>query len=194
MPTLATMIRDTTDLLDPQTPLADSPARAGYAATPAAYDVGLLMLRLTVGVIMFIHGSQKLFGIFDGTGISGTAKEFAAVGYPISHVMAVVAGLCETFGGLGLVFGLLTPLAAAAVVGDMINATVVVSKGGFFAPKGFEYELFLTLVAACIALTGPGRYAVDRYVPVVRAHRLVYGVVSVILAAATASVFLLFRH
>ena len=78
----------------------------------------------------------------------------------------MVAGLTEALGGLGLLFGLLTPLAGAAVLGTMINALAVKWGGGFFAPEGVEYEVLLAAGAAGLAFTGPGRLAVDRCLPV----------------------------
>ncbi|MEV0372037.1 DoxX family protein [Streptomyces sp. NPDC050636] len=158
------------------------------------YDVGLLVLRLALGLTMAVHGSQKLFGWFGGPGLDATGKAFALSGYPSGKTMAVIAGLSETLGGLGLVLGLLTPLAAAAIFGTMINALAVRWGGGFFAPEGVEYELLLTASAAALALTGPGRYAVDHFLPVLRAHRLVYGVVALVIGAVAAGVVLLLRN
>ncbi|MFJ3792321.1 DoxX family membrane protein [Kitasatospora sp. NPDC090091] len=163
------------------------------AASPHAYDAGLLLLRLVLGLTMAAHGSQKLFGWFGGGGIDGTGRFFTMSGYPAGDAMAVVAGLTETFGGLALAAGLLTPLAAAAILGTMVNALAVTWGGGFFAPKGSEYEWLLTAGAAALALTGPGRYAVDRYLPVLRAHRLVYGAAAVAVGLVTAGVVLLLR-
>ncbi|MEG8182173.1 DoxX family protein [Nocardia terpenica] len=153
----------------------------------------MALLRLAVGLTMAAHGTQKLFGWFGGGGIDGTGRFFAASGYPASKAMAVIAGLSETLGGLGIVVGLLTPLAAAAVIGTLINAIAVKWDGGFFAPKGVEYELLLALAAASIALTGPGRYALDRFVPGVRDHRLGYGIVGIVLAVLAAGGVLLVR-
>lgn len=164
-----------------------------HAATPHAYDIGLLVLRLAVGLIMAAHGAQKLFGWFGGPGLDGTGQFFAGSGYPAGKAMAVVAGLSETLGGLGLVLGLLTPLAGAAVVGTMVNALAVKWGGGFFAPEGVEYELLLTAGAGALALTGPGRYAVDRLLPVLRNHRLAYGVAALVFGVIVAFVMLLVR-
>ncbi|WP_030680717.1 DoxX family protein [Streptomyces rimosus] len=179
----------------PLSPLRDygSGVDDRHAATPHAYDTGLLLLRLVVGLTMAAHGAQKLFGWFDGPGLDGTGQFFTASGYPSGKAMAAVAGLSETLGGLGLVLGLLTPLAGAAIVGTMVNALGVKWGGGFFAPEGVEYELLLTAGAAALTLTGPGRYAVDRLLPVLRAHRLVYGVAALVLGVVVAVVFLLLR-
>lgn len=164
-----------------------------HAPSPHGYDTGLLLLRIALGLTMAVHGAQKLLGWFNGPGLDGTAQFFTMSGYPAGKTMAVVAGLSETLGGLGLVAGLLTPLAAAAVVGTMINALAVKWGGGFFAPKGVEYELLLTAGAAALALTGPGRYALDRALPGLRAHRAVHGVAALVLGVVLAGVVLLLR-
>ncbi|WP_433710246.1 DoxX family protein [Nocardia sp. CA-084685] len=166
---------------------------AAQASSQLGYDAGLLVLRLAIGLTVAAHGTQKLFGWFGGGGISGTGQFFSASGYPAGDAMAVVAGLSETLGGLGLALGLLTPLAAAAVLGVLINAIAVHGTGSFFAPKGFEYESTLALAAAALALAGPGRLSVDHYLPVLRTHRLVYGIAAIVLAVVAAIVVLLVR-
>ncbi|WP_413760618.1 DoxX family protein [Streptomyces sp. MMBL 11-3] len=175
----------------------DSPRpTTGSGTAPAplhAYDIGLLILRVAIGLTVAAHGTQKLFGWFGGGGLDGTGQFFEMSGYPSGKAMAVVAGLSETLGGLGLVLGLCTPLAGAAVLGTMINALAVKWGGGFFAPDGVEYELVLAAAAAALALTGPGRLAVDRHLPVLRAHRLAYGAAAVALAAVLAALVLLVR-
>ncbi|MCX4097671.1 DoxX family protein [Nocardia sp. alder85J] len=170
-----------------------SPAHAAADPLPGSLgaDIGLLVLRVVVGVVMAAHGTQKLFGWFHGNGLSATGRFFEAKGYPAGKTMAVIAGLSETFGGLGLIVGLLTPLAAAAVMGVMINAVAV--KSGFFAPKGYEYELVLLAAVVTLALIGPGRLALDRAVPALRHYRLVYGVAAIVLAAVVAGVVLSMR-
>lgn len=156
-------------------------------------EYGLLLLRIVVGLLFAAHGSQKLFGWFGGGGISGTGKFFEASGYPAGEAMAAVAGLTETLGGLGLALGLLTPLAGAAIVGTMINAIAVRGTGSFFAPEGIEYELLLTTGAAALTLTGPGRYAVDRFLPVLRGHRLTHGAAALALGIVLGFVMVLVR-
>ncbi|MGP3989431.1 DoxX family protein [Streptomyces sp. 3N207] len=162
-------------------------------AEQSGYDAGLFVLRLAVGLTIAAHGSQKLFGWFSGGGIDGTAQFFGASGYPSAKTMALVAGLTETLGGLGLVLGLLTPLAGAAVFGTMLNALAVKWGGGFFAPEGVEYELLLAAGAAALTLTGPGRLAADRVLPLPRPHRLTHGVALLVLGAVLAGAVLLMR-
>ncbi|MFD5748427.1 DoxX family membrane protein [Streptomyces sp. NPDC127033] len=170
-----------------------APGDRVHASTPHAYDVGLLLLRVVLGLTMAAHGSQKLFGWFGGGGLDGTGAFFTMSGYPSGKAFAVVAGLTETLGGLGLAVGLLTPLMGAAVVGTMVNAIAVKGTGAFFAPAGIEYELLLTAGAAALALTGPGRLAADRFLPVLKAHRLAYGASAVLLGLAVAGLTLLLR-
>ncbi|MGW1073713.1 DoxX family protein [Streptomyces sp. NPDC002537] len=174
-------------------PLTGRAPDASATATVSAFSVGILLLRLMLGLTMMAHGSQKLFGWFGGGGIDGTGKAFTELGYPAGKAMGVVAGLSEGLGGAGVLLGLFTPLAAAAVLGTMINALDVTWEGGFFAPNGVEFTLLVAVAAAAIALTGPGRYAADHYLPVLRDHRLSYGVAAIVLAGVAACAILLTR-
>ncbi|MFJ1936206.1 DoxX family protein [Kitasatospora sp. NPDC088160] len=128
----------------------------------SAADVGLLVLRLA-GLLLAGHGAQKLFGLFGGAGLSATGKGFEALGYRPGVLFAALGGASELAGGLGLALGLFTPLAAAAVIGVMINAMSVSSGGGLWADKGgMEYPLCLALIAIAVSAIGPGRLALDR--------------------------------
>ncbi|WP_030671848.1 DoxX family protein [Streptomyces sp. NRRL B-1347] len=162
-------------------------ADSGAPALQPGIDLGLLLLRVTVGLTMAGHGSQKLFGWFDGGGLNGTADHFAADGYKAAKVMAWVAALTETCCGLGLAIGLLTPLAGAGILGIMLNAIATKWGGGFFAPEGVEYDLVLLTAAVALALTGPGRVAADPLLPVLRDHRFARGVAAVALGALSAA-------
>ncbi len=170
--------------------------QAAPLTAPAGIDLGLLLLRLAIGLTMAAHGSQKLFGWFDGAGLEASGAGFEAMGYPSGKTMALVAGLSETLGGLGLALGLFTPLAAAAVVGTMINAVFAAHwESGFFLPAGYEYAMVMGLGAASLALTGPGRLAVDPLLPVpaLRAPRVTHGAAALALAVVTAVVVLVLR-
>ncbi|MEU7412385.1 DoxX family membrane protein [Streptomyces sp. NPDC042638] len=113
---------------------------------------------------MAAHGAQKVFGLFGGPGLAATGKGFAALGFRPGKLFAVIGGLFELLGGLGLALGLLTPLAAAALIGVMINAmaTVTGAHGLWDTDGGVEYSVCITVVALAIAAIGPGRLAVDR--------------------------------
>lgn len=162
-------------------------------SSPNAYDAGLLVLRLALGLTMAAHGVQKLFGWFDGGGLDGTEMFFESLGYPAPGMMALVAASTETFGGLALALGILTPLAGAAVFGTMLNALAVSWGDGFFSPEGIEFPLMLAAAAVAVTLTGPGRYSLDRVLPFFRSHRLTHGFAAVLLGAAVAGVILLIR-
>lgn len=127
-------------------------------------SVGLLILRLVVGLGLAAHGAQKLFGWFGGYGIAGTGQFLEGLGFRPGRLHAVQAGLAEVLGGLFLAAGFLTPLGAAAVVAVMLVAAVSVHfKGGYFAQSGgYEYLLLLAAAALTLAFTGPGAISLDQ--------------------------------
>jgi putative oxidoreductase len=126
-------------------------------------DIGLLLLRLTVGLIFAAHGTQKLFGWFGGPGLDATGQFFAMIGFPPGQRHALMAGLAETGGGLLLALGLFTPLAAALLFSVMFVAAVTVHiQKGFFAQNGgYEYTFALGVAALAVAFTGPGSLSLD---------------------------------
>lgn len=126
-------------------------------------DIGLLLLRVTAGLTLAAHGSQKLFGWFGGAGPDRAGTFLETLGFYPGRRHAVLAGLVETGGGLLLAAGLLTPLAATAVISVMVVAAVSVHvKGGFFSTSGgFEYNLVLGVAGLAIAFTGPGAISLD---------------------------------
>lgn len=124
---------------------------------------GLLLLRVLIGVPFSLHGFQKLFGWFGGGGLDGTAGWFRSLGFGDGRTAAVMAGSSEIVGGLGLAAGLFTPLAAAAMIGAMTTAAFVNNaEGGFWSVrKGWELNGYLIVVAAALAIVGPGRFSLD---------------------------------
>ncbi len=125
--------------------------------------VGILVLRIALGGIFFGHGAQKLFSWFGGRGISGHAGFLESLGLRPSRLLAVVSGLGEFFGGLGVLFGFLMPLPAAAIIGAMTVAIIRVhwTKGFWNHDGGIEYPLVLAVLAFVIGLVGPGRFSLD---------------------------------
>jgi putative oxidoreductase len=126
-------------------------------------DIGLLILRLTVGLALAAHGTQKLVGWFGGPGLDATGQFFEMIGFVPGRRHALMAGLAETAGGLLLALGLLTPFAAAVVFGVMLVAafSVHIKKGFFITSSGYEYTLVLGVAALTLAFTGPGSLSVD---------------------------------
>ena len=127
-------------------------------------SIGLLILRLVVGLSLAAHGAQKLFGWFGGYGLAGTGQFLEQLGFRPGRVQAARAGTAELVGGLFLAAGFLTPAAAAAVVAVMLVAAVSVHiKKGFFAHNGgYEYTLVLGGAALALAFTGPGALSLDQ--------------------------------
>jgi putative oxidoreductase len=126
-------------------------------------DIGLLVIRVIVGLTLAGHGVQKLFGWLGGGGLKGTARSFDRMGYRPGSLMALLAGGGETGGGVLLAFGLLIPLGAAAGIGVMVNAMSVHLAKGFWNSKGgLEFPLTIATVFAGIAVAGPGRFSLDR--------------------------------
>ena len=126
-------------------------------------DIGILLLRVVVGLTMAAHGGQKLFGWFGGYGLDATGQAFDSMGFHPGRRHALMAGLVELGGGLLLAFGLLTPLAAALVASVMLVAalTVHVKQGFFVTGGGYEYNLVLGVAAVSLAFTGAGAFSFD---------------------------------
>ena len=131
------------------------------AVWTALAPLGPLLLRVALGAVFFVHGSQKMFGWFGGHGYSATiAMMHDQMGIPT--FFAALVPIAEFFGGLGVLVGLLTPVAAFGIFCVMVTAVFHVHlSAGFFAPKGFEYPLTLGLVALSLMVTGAGPWSLD---------------------------------
>lgn len=118
----------------------------------------LLVFRVTFGVIFALHGVGKIRG-----GISGTAGWFDSIGMRPGALHARAAAATEIGTGVLLAVGLLTPLAAAGVVGVMVVAgwTVHRGKGFMIVNEGWEYTFVVGVTAVLIAALGPGDYSLD---------------------------------
>ena len=124
---------------------------------------GLLILRLVVGLLIAGHGSQKLFGWFGGSGFAKTVGMMKSQGFKAPRLWASLGSLGEFGGGLFFALGLLTPLAAIAIVASMLMVVVKFhwSKGLWGAKGGFEYPLVLLVVTLFVGLVGAGSYSID---------------------------------
>ena len=128
-------------------------------------NIGLLIIRVVIGVIFMGHGAQKLFGWFGGYGIKGTGGWFESIGIKPGTAMALLAGLTELIGGILFTLGLLTPLAGIMIAGTMVMAIakVHVPNGLWSTENGYEYNLTVIAVVIGVALIGPGQYALDAF-------------------------------
>lgn len=126
-------------------------------------DTGLLIIRVIIGLLMVGHGAQKLFGMFGGYGIKGTAGWLESIGMKPGVLMAVGAGAAELIGGLLFATGLVTWLGAALLIGTMLVAIIKVhaANGLWSTSNGYEYNLVLIAVLLGVALTGAGDYSID---------------------------------
>lgn len=125
-------------------------------------DLGLLLMRVVAGGVFAAHGAQKVFGWWSGPGLDGFAANLGDLGYKQTDIVSAATGFTELVGGLLLVLGLFTPLAAAGLVAVAVNAVWVKwGNGLFLSDGGFEAELALGALAAGLTLTGPGRAALD---------------------------------
>lgn len=123
---------------------------------------GPLILRLAVGAVFFAHGAQKLFGWFGGPGIAGTAGFFGQIGLAPAALWAWVVALTEFFGGIALILGLVTSVAAVLLAINMSVAFFAAHlRNGFFLPGGVEYVLTLFAALVALALSGPGKWGLD---------------------------------
>jgi putative oxidoreductase len=130
-------------------------------------DVTLTLLRLVLGVVFFAHGAQKMLGWFGGYGFHGTMGFLESVGIPAPGAFLVIC--TEFFGGLGLIVGLLTRVAAFGIGFEMIVAVFMVHlPNGFFMNwagnqkgEGFEYHLLAIAMAATLLLRGAGKFSAD---------------------------------
>jgi putative oxidoreductase len=133
-----------------------------YAADLQTMSVGLLLVRVVVGLIMAGHGAQKLFGWFGGYGVRKTGEFFAQIGFQPGTAFAAAASISEIASGLLVTFGFLGPIGPALMIGVMIVAAITVHWGqGLFAPKGIELPLLYAAAAFGLALTGYGQYSLD---------------------------------
>ena len=125
--------------------------------------LGLLIVRLVVGLLFVAHGAQKLFGWFGGYGIKGTGGWFESIGVKPGATMAVLAGLTELGGGLLFALGLVTPLAAVLIIIPMLVAIAKVhgANGLWATANGYELNLLYIVIALGVALIGAGSYSLD---------------------------------
>ena len=127
------------------------------------------ILRLVLGLVIFAHGAQKMLGWFGGFGFSGTMGFFTGQMH-IPAVFAFLAIAAEFFGGLGLIAGFLTRIAAFGITVNMLVAIETVHRGfGFFMNwsgqqkgEGFEFHLLVIAMTVFLMIRGAGAFSVDR--------------------------------
>ena len=131
------------------------------AARTTGLDVGLLILRAAPGLLLAVRGAHELLGWFNGGTFAADVHYYSSVGYKPANVWAIVSGVTEMGGGLLLALGLFTPLAAAAVIGVMLNAVVAGQIPYGFISSGGDLVSIVGTSAIAVAFTGPGRLSLD---------------------------------
>lgn len=126
-------------------------------------DLALLVLRLVVGLLFVGHGAQKLFGVFGGGGLEGTAGMFDNIGLQPGWLHARAAGTAEFLGGALIALGLFTPFAAAALIGVMTTAVITVhARNGIWnTNQGYEFNVVLSAAVFALAGIGAGAWSLD---------------------------------
>ena len=123
-------------------------------------DRGLLMLRFALGLVFVMHGWQKVT-----TGHAGVTGFLTQLGVPLPEVSAALLIAVELGGGIALILGALTRVAAALIAFNMLVAISLVHlSAGFFLPNGYEFALTLMLASLALTMTGAGAYSIDRLV------------------------------
>ncbi len=130
----------------------------------------LAIVRLVLGVVMFSHGAQKALGWFGGNGFSATMRGFEATGIPAPFALLAIAA--EFLGGLGLILGLLSRVAAFGILCNMVVAVVRVhARVGWFMNwagrqrgEGYEYHLLAIAMALAVLIGGGGALSLDALV------------------------------
>ncbi|HEY8813666.1 MAG TPA: DoxX family protein [Candidatus Dormibacteraeota bacterium] len=151
-------------------------------------SLGLLVLRVVVGLTMAGHGAQKVFGWWGGPGIKAWTEGVTRMRIRPAVPFAWLAALAELGGGLLLALGFLSPLASLAIIGTMLVAIATVHwPNGFWAAKrGYEFNLTLIAAVVAVGLAGPGTYSIDQAVGFHLPEPITFliGIVAVVLGVA----------
>jgi putative oxidoreductase len=131
-------------------------------------DYALTLARLVLGIVFFAHGAQKVLGWWGGYGFAGTMQAFTG-GMGIPAPLAFLAIMAEFLGGLGLIVGGLTRVAAFGIFATMVVASSMHAQNGFFMNwfgnqkgEGFEYHLLALALASILMIGGAGAWSADR--------------------------------
>ncbi len=122
-------------------------------------NLSLLLLRLGVGLVLFVAGAGKIFGWFGGFGAETTIQYYVSMGIPVS--LAYISMYTEFIGGILLIVGLFTRIAALLILINMLVASFVTWPAGFLA--GSAFPILLAVNAAVVMLVGPMRYSLDYF-------------------------------
>lgn len=127
-------------------------------ASARQLSLGIALVRIITGCVFLAHGYQKFF-VF---GIAGATGAFGQMGVPAPTIIAPLVAVVELVGGIALILGLLTRLAALGLAIDMLGAIFIVHlKNGFFLPNGVEFALTLCVSCLGLVIAGAGALSID---------------------------------
>ena len=140
-----------------------------YTPDLQTFSIGILIVRLVIGLIMAAHGTQKLLGWFGGYGFRGTLGFFTQQMH-IPAVLAVLAIAAEFLGAIGLLLGFLGRVAAFGIATNMVVAVILIHRHfGLFANwfgnqkgEGYEYHILAIVICLAIMIRGSGALSIDR--------------------------------
>jgi uncharacterized membrane protein YphA (DoxX/SURF4 family) len=145
-----------------------APAPGDEISRRGTTDLGLLLLRVAVGVLLAMRGLQKLFGLFGGPGIDGLTEILTASGFEQARILAITGGAVELVAGVMLVVGLATPVAAAGLLALVGVGIAIRLTGAEAVPllgdttRGLETSILYAAALAALLFAGPGRWSADR--------------------------------
>ncbi len=134
---------------------------AAHRRHPLSTDLGLLLIRLILAAVFIVLGAQKLFGLFGGEGLTGTAQTIEQFGLPAPTIAAVSMGGIEFFGGMAFLLGTGLRLAAVPLAAMTFAVALLTHPQAFDPGRGaVEFPLLLGVVTVGMLLTGPGRWTI----------------------------------
>ena len=123
-------------------------------------DLGILVLRLALGIMFVAHGLQMAFGLFGGSGVKGFSQMLSGLGFAPAMLWAYIASYTVLLGGLLVIFGVQTRLAAVLLLILILTAGISVhlGKGFFLSNGGYEYTFIIAAICLALILLGPGKF------------------------------------
>ena len=129
-------------------------------SSSSSSSAAITVLRIVAGIVFLAHGYQKVF-VF---GPAGVAQGFAGMHIPLPGITSILIAAIELLGGIALILGLGTRIAAALLACDMLGAILLVhGQNGFFLPNGFEFALTLLGASIALAIAGSGKASLDGF-------------------------------
>ncbi len=130
-----------------------------------------LIARITIGLVMFPHGAQKILGIWGGHGLSPVIESFEQW-FGIPFFITFLVAVAEFFGSIALILGFLSRFSAGSIIAVMLGAIYFVTGSHFFMNwysqpgrgEGFEFHLLVIGLSLIVLISGGGKYSIDGWI------------------------------